>query len=102
MGTTKFQIWDPNRMAMASEMSIPAGESEDLDIAIRCDSDAEAYGWNNQSYQPPFWKNPRWKLDKGRYRVRVTVRSAGSKVERLFHLNNDGQRTDFRLQFEEN
>jgi hypothetical protein len=100
IGATKFQIWDPNRMAMASEMSIPAGESEELDIAVRCDSDAESYGWNNQSYQPPYWKNPRWKLDKGRYRVRVTIRSAGSKVERAFHMNNDGRRQDFLLQLE--
>ena len=98
IGETKFQVWDPNRMAMASEMSIPAGETEELDVAVRCDSDAEAYGWNNQSYQPPFWKNPRWKLDKGRYRVRVTIRSAGSKVERLFHMNNGALRQDFQLQ----
>jgi len=67
IGGSKFQIWDPNRMAMASEMSIPAGEHEDLDIAVRCDLDAEACGWNNQSYQPPYWKNPRWRLEKGHY-----------------------------------
>lgn len=100
-GTSRLQIWDANRMSMTSETSIPAGESEELDIAVRCDADADAYGWSNQSYQPPFWKNPRWRIDRGKYQVRVTVRSGGAKVERLFRLDNDGQRSDFHLDHQE-
>lgn len=98
IGDSRFLLWDPSRMALASEISIPAGEAENLDVVVRCDADTEAFGWNNQSYQPPLWKNPRWKLDKGRYLVRVTIRTSGSKVERTYHLNNDGQRQNFRLQ----
>jgi hypothetical protein len=78
-------------------MSIPAGEQEELDIAVRCDDEVEAYGWNNESYQNN-WRNSQWKLEKGRYIVEVTVRSAGGKVSRRFVLNNDLSREEFRLE----
>jgi len=60
------------------------GESELLDIAIRADSDVECYGWNNEAYSSsPIWRNPNWKLDRGRYLVRVIITSSGQKMYRL-------------------
>jgi|SRR5215469_10589949 len=75
------------------------GESELLDIAIRADNDAECYGWNNEAYfSSPMWRNPSWKLDRGRYLVRVIITSSGQKCVGWFRLENNTSRTDFRLE----
>jgi hypothetical protein len=72
-------------------------KNEDLDLAVRCDDDTEAYGWNNESYWSG-WKNKKWTLGKGRYMIEVTVRSAGQKVVGRFLLNNDHGRDQFRIE----
>ena len=90
-------LWDTARLSIMSKMDIPAGEQEDLDIAVRCDSDSDAYGFNNESYQFA-WKHKRWKLPKNRYLVEVTVRSSGHKVSQRFLMNNDLSRDEFRLE----
>ena len=97
VGINRLTIWDPTRLGIISKMNIPAGEQEDLDIAVRCDDELDAYGWNNESYQNE-WRTPKWKLEKGRYIVEVTVRSAGQKVSRRFLINNDLGREEFRLE----
>ena len=75
------------------------GESELLDIAVRVDNDAECYGWNNEAYfSLPPWRNPNWKLDRGRYLVRVGISSSGQKCVGWFRLENSTSRTDFRLE----
>ena len=75
------------------------GENELLDIAIRADDDAECYGWNNEAYfSSPVWRNPNWKLDRGRYLVQVTITSSGQKSVGWFRLENSVSRTDFRLE----
>ena len=95
---TLIQIWDPNLgLSALSRIDIPPGESEILDLAVRCDEDEDAIGWNNESYNPPLWKNPRWKLQKGRYLVSVTVRSAGQRWAADFDLNNQISRGEFLL-----
>jgi hypothetical protein len=94
---TMIEIWDTSRLSIISKIDIPAGEQEDLDIAVRCDNDVEAYGYNNDSYQHA-WKNKNWMLPKGRFIVEVTIRSAGEKMVRRFRLNNDLTRDQFRLE----
>ena len=89
-------LWDTARLTIVSKMDIPAGEQEDLDIVVRCDDDLDCYGFNNDSYRAD-WKNEKWKLPKGRYRVEVTIRSAGQKIAKSFLLNNDSRRDQFRL-----
>jgi hypothetical protein len=75
------------------------GESEPLDIAFRADNDTECYGWNNEAYfSTPPWRNPRWKLDRGRYLVRVIVTSSGQKCTGWFRLENSVGRDSFRLE----
>jgi len=90
-----IEIWDTSRLTIISKMDIPPGEQEDLDLAVRCDDDTEAYGWNNESYWSG-WKNKKWTLAKGRYMI--AVRSAGQKVVGRFLLNNDHGRDQFRIE----
>jgi hypothetical protein len=90
-------LWDPARLSIVSKMDIPAGEQEDLDIVVRCDNDLDCYGFNNDSYRAR-WKNEQWMLPKGRYRVEVTVRSAGQKLSKRFLLDNESRRDQFRLE----
>jgi hypothetical protein len=80
-------------------VDIYPGDSELLDVVFRADNDAECYGWNNEAYfSSPVWRNPNWKLDRGRYLVRVTVSSSGQKCLGWFRLENSVSRTDFRLE----
>ena len=43
------------------------------------------------------WRNPEFKLPKGRYLVKVTIRSAGEDVSQVFTLENSVARQHFRL-----
>jgi len=53
-------------------VSIRASEKEALDIITKHEKDLGAYSWNNESYFHN-WRNPNYKLERGQYRVRVTV-----------------------------
>jgi hypothetical protein len=53
-------------------VTIPVNESELMDIATKYENEKEAYGWNNESYFNN-WRTPTYKLERGKYRVRVTV-----------------------------
>lgn len=90
-------LWDSARLSIVSKIDIPAGEEEDLDLAVRCDDDSECYGFNNESYRYN-WRNPHWHLPQGRYRVEVTLRSSGQKIAQHFLLCNDSSLGDFRLE----
>ncbi len=82
-----------------SWVDVYPGESELLDIAIRADNDAECYGWNNEAYfSSPAWRNANWKLDRGRYLVRVIITSSGQKCIGWFSLENSVGRAAFRLE----
>lgn len=93
----QIELWDVTRLSIISKIDIPAGEQEDLDVAVRCDDDLDCYGFNNASYRFN-WRNEEWKLPRGRYRVDVTVRSAGQKISQRFLINNDLRRDQFRLE----
>jgi hypothetical protein len=95
----QFQIIDFTRLVLESWIDIHPGRSELLNIAARVDNDDECYGWNNESYfsMPP-WRNPKWKLPKGRYLVRVVVSSSGQQFTDCFRLINDVSRRDCRLE----
>jgi hypothetical protein len=80
-------------------MDVYPGEFEILDVAVRLDDEEDCYGWKNESYFciPP-WRNPNWKLPRGRYLVSVEIASSGQKCVGLFRLINDVPGTDFRLE----
>ena len=97
-GLPTIQIIDPVRLASEMHRDIYSGESEQLDVAVRFDDDVECYGWCDENYSSePRWRNPKWKLDKGRYLVKVTVKSS-TKCCDVFQLINDGSVNDFRLE----
>jgi len=96
---TQIQIFDPLRLTTESRVDVYPGESELLDIAVRLDEEEDCYGWNNETYfcHTP-WRNPLWKLPRGRYLVRVEITSSGQKCTGVFRLINDVPRADFRLE----
>jgi hypothetical protein len=75
------------------------GAPELVDVAGRFDNDDDCHGWSNESYLPgKGWRNPEFKLPKGRYLVKVTIRSSGDKTSGVFKLENSVAREHFRLQ----
>ncbi len=98
-GLPLIQILDPVRLSPEMHRDIYSGGSEQLDVAVRFDNDVECYGWCDNNYlSNPQWRNPDWKLDKGRYLVKVEVISAGERCVGLFRLINDGPVSSFRLE----
>src|SRR5260370_199717 len=98
-GGQQFQILDLARLGLGSRTDTYPGESEVLDVAVRIENDVECYGWNNETYfSQPIGRNQNWRLDKGRYLVRVTVVSSGQKCVDVFRLINDVGRQDCRLE----
>jgi hypothetical protein len=92
-------IMDPARITFEQKKDVFPGESAIIDVACRYDNDEECYGWNNESYfSDPLWRNPSWKLSKGRYIVYITIVSSGQKCTGLFRLINDVGIKDFRLE----
>ncbi len=92
-------FFDPSRINAESRIDVYPGEHTPLDIAAKFDSEEDAYGWSNLSYfsNPP-WRNPDWKLPRGRYLVAISISSSGQKREGLFRLLNEAGPSDFRLE----
>jgi len=99
IGDKTGTILDPSRMNVDSRMDIYPGERTPLDVAAKFDSEDEVYGWSNLSYfSVPPWRNPDWKLPRGRFLVAVSISSSGQKCEGLFRLLNEAGPNDFRLE----
>ena len=95
----KGYIVDPTRLTLEQRIDVFPGECANIDVACRYDNDEECYGWNNESYfSDPLWRNPSWKLSKGRYLVYISIISSGQKCTGLFRLINDVGIKDFRLE----
>jgi len=60
----KIQFPDP--------ISIRSGKDEPLDGIVQFPGENNAFGWNNEAYFYK-WRTPAYKLEKGQYRVIVTV-----------------------------
>lgn len=99
IGNQRGLVFDPVRITHLQKMDIYPGESADADIAVKLDNEAECYGWSNDSYfsNPP-WRPANWRLNQGRYIVRVTIFSSGETISKLFRLSNDVAQQDFRLE----
>ena len=92
------QLLDPTKYNAAFRRNCFAGTKEPIDVAARFDTEDDCYGWSNETYLPgKGWRNPDWKLPKGRYLVKVTVLSSGEPVSGIFHLENSVARPHFRL-----
>lgn len=73
------------------------GEEEIFDVAARFDDEPDCYGWNNDAYFFE-WRNPYWKLERGRYLVKVKIVSSGQKCVGIFRLLNELSCNEFRLE----
>lgn len=92
-------ILDPSWLQSLHRRDIQPGEEEPIDVAARFDADESCYGWTNENYfSTPVWRNPRWELRRGRYLVRVELRTSGQKFVQCFRLSNEGTRDSFRLE----
>jgi hypothetical protein len=96
-GKPQFILQDLARNALESRMDVYPGDEQILDVAARFDDDPDCYGWNNDSYFFK-WRNPHWKLERGRYLVSVTILSSGQKCTATFRLLNELSRNEFRLE----
>jgi len=95
----RYSISDLNQFTLEPKIDVYPGESERIDLAARFDEENESYGWSNQSYfSDPPWRNPDWKLSKGRYLIYITITSSGDKCKGLFRLINDVGQKDFRIE----
>ena len=65
--------------------------------AYRAKGSENCYGWTNESYLYNF-EHPSWKLDKGRYVVRIRVVTGGREFVDAFRIVNDAPFDDFRLE----
>jgi hypothetical protein len=76
----EYQILDFVRLTTDSRIDIQPGDGTALDVAAKFDSEDVCYGWNNDAYfvNTP-WRNPIWRLNPGRYRVRAVVICAGQR-----------------------
>jgi hypothetical protein len=92
-----IEIFDIARLNADSRIHIPAGETENLDIAVRFTDDTNAFGWTNESYRHPRNRHPDFALPKGRYVVEILVQSEGVKKQERFRLENDHTIKEFRL-----
>ena len=99
IGNMRGVVLDPSRLTSDSRIDVYPGETTPLDVAVKFDGEADAYGWSNLSYvSDPPWRHPDWKLPPGRFLLAVTVFSSGQKCEGLFRLLNEGGPKDFRLE----
>jgi len=98
-GQSPVALFDPARLAPELHMDVHADSAEKIDVAARFDSDMECYGWSNDNYSSsPPWRDPAWKLEKGRYLVKVRLIYSSGVSNGLFRLVNDVPKTDFRLE----
>jgi len=67
-------------------VTISVKAQEFLDVITKHEKDKEAYAWNNEAYSHN-WRPPRYRLDKGDYRVKVTVNTQnGVSFSKSFKL----------------
>ena len=91
-----IEIHDIARLSADSRIHIPAGETEDLDVAVRFPTASDAFGWTNESYRYG-GRHPGFSLPAGRYLVDILVQSEGVKKQERFRIENDHTIDEFRL-----
>jgi len=71
-----------DRLALFPEpVTIAAGESEILDVLVKHQGDADAFGWNNEAYLSG-WRPPHYPLAPGAYRIDVEILSVSASDQR--------------------
>jgi hypothetical protein len=94
----KVPIYDPNAHHIPDSIDIYANRSRKFNIAAKFDDEDDCYAWNNENYTSiPEWRNPYWKLPRGRYFLVVDLNLCGAKLSRVFALFNEGVGENFRI-----
>jgi hypothetical protein len=92
------RLFDPAKYNAAFRCDCFPGTAELVDVAVRFDDDEDCFGWSNDSYLPgKGWRNPDFRLPKGRYLVKVTIDSSGDKISDAFIRENSIAREHFEL-----
>jgi hypothetical protein len=87
-------MWGPSNRT-CDYVDIAPGTTSTLDVVFKYDGEDNCYGWNNEAYRHKEWRNPEWELSRGRYLVKVKVKTGGREFSQSFELFNEG---DFRLE----
>ncbi|MFH1866435.1 MAG: hypothetical protein ABIK85_11195 [Candidatus Eisenbacteria bacterium] len=82
------QRFDPSLVRQGRYIDIPPDEGATLAIAFRFDDETEAFGWSNESYAHPGWRNPDFRLPPGEYVARVTLVSGDSVTTQDLRFSN--------------
>lgn len=90
------EVFDPAKYNAGFRRDCFPGTPELVDVAARFDNDDDCYGWSTESYVKG-WRNPEFKLSKGRYLAKVTIRFSGEPVSGVFKLENSLARPNFKL-----
>jgi hypothetical protein len=91
-------VLDPARVMQARRIDVHGHATEPMSIAFKFEGEPDCYIFTNESYVFPRWQNPAWRLEQGRYRVRVTVFYERGFAQQDFELRNGGSsRNDLRL-----
>lgn len=83
-----------NSEELRHSIDIASGANSILDVLVRFGDESDCYGWNNDSLIY-YGKNPSWRLERGQYFVRVTVKTGGRDFDTYFRLINE---MEFRLE----
>lgn len=76
---------------------IPPGSEmpSTLDIVSKAGNDEECYGYTNESYAYTLYRHEGWKLNRGKFIVKITVKTGDKNFTSCFLLINE---EDFRLE----
>ena len=89
----------PYALSRLDYCEVLPGVDEQIDVAIRFESEDECYGFTNMSYfQRPWGKHNEFKMSQGRYLVEVRVSHTGGEIVGRFLLRNDGPNSEFKLE----
>jgi len=65
--------------------TIYAGESEFLDVFVKCENDKEAYGWNNEAYLNfNNWRTSNYILQPGDYYIEIALSGINCQIKKRF------------------
>lgn len=78
---------DSRLMRLSRYIDIPPDESEGLAIAVRIDSDTDAYGWTGESYLHN-WRHPEYRLPVGEYVARINLTTGDSVFKQDLRFTN--------------
>jgi hypothetical protein len=70
-----LQVWQKggDARSILDRMTIHAGTTRELDVALQYVDERDAYGLNTEAQAYPQWQRPEWKLPPGDYRIKARI-----------------------------